>query len=98
MENKIVVNGEEYVKVTNNNEVMAIVIIDSSGLSFVGKFNPDNPTVIRDARCIIRWGTSEHLAELAVKGIMPNTKLGAKCDFYPARITGWFPATGWEEK
>jgi hypothetical protein len=34
---------------------------------------------IHDARCLIRWGTTKHIGELA-NGPLVNTKLGSVCN------------------
>ena len=49
-------------------EVMRIAIVDNRGLTFVGYMDihkNDYWVTIRDARCVIYWGTTKHLAELA---------------------------------
>ena len=83
MENTITVNGEEYQKVIPGGCFKAIVIIDNRGLMFVGDLaserNKDGMCIMKNARCIIRWGTKNHFAEL-VNGCNENTKLGAAAD------------------
>jgi len=79
---KIVVDGVEYKKVGSNGEKMMIVCVDNRGLTFIGKCNLDAEgewITIRDARCIIYWGTSNHIAELTT-GPNSETRLGAKED------------------
>lgn len=97
---KVKVDGEEYVKKTKRaGERLVIIVVDNRGLTFVGRGDPksDGETMtIKDARCLIRWGTSHHLAEL-IDGPKENTKLGAKGDvnindfiiFYDADEKGW---------
>ena len=65
-----------------------IAIVDNRGLTFVGDADTSDPrelTEIRDARCIIWWGTDEHLAQI-VDGPRPDTKLGASKTI---RVTPW---------
>jgi hypothetical protein len=62
--------------------MLHIVIVDNRGLTFVGDFDPNEPTIIRDARCVIRWGTTRHLSELAKDGPRANTRLGETSDVY----------------
>ena len=78
---EIVVDGIKYVPEQRDaDEEFRIVVVDNRGLTFVGYVNIHQPAetmaTIRDARCIIRWGTKHHLAEL-VNGPLPNTMLGA---------------------
>lgn len=84
MSNELNINGQIYVPKQSRaeGERKCIVIADNRGLTFVGTFDPDNLPefpVLKDAQCVIRWGTSEHLAEL-VAGPTENTKLGAIAD------------------
>jgi hypothetical protein len=63
-------------------EKLRIVIVDNRGLTFIGRcdLDGDNEIItIKDARCIIYWGTSEHISEL-VDGPTSNTKLGRTHD------------------
>jgi len=57
---------------------LSIVCVDNRGLTFVGHVDID-PTSdwveITDARCIIYWGTSKHIAQLC-DGPSSSTKLG----------------------
>lgn len=60
-------------------EAMRIVIADNRGLTFVGRITLDGNdefVTIHDARCIIVWGTTQHLAQIA-DGPTNNTRLGA---------------------
>lgn len=67
--NAITVNGVEYVpRQTPADERLRIVIVDNRGLTFVGKVSltgEDQWLSIREARCVIYWGTTQHIAELA---------------------------------
>lgn len=59
-------------------EAMRIVVADNRGLTFVGACSLDGDgewITIRDARCIIVWGTNGHLAQIAERPTS-NTKLG----------------------
>ena len=67
--------------VDESTEPLRIIMNDDRGLCLVGNvdLSGDNWLAeIKNARCIIRWGTKEHLAELAEKGPMPNTLFGFK--------------------
>ena len=77
----IVIDGVKYVpEQKDQGEELRIVVVDNRGLTFVGYVNinqsPETIATIRQARCVIRWGTSKHLAEL-VDGPLSNTVLGA---------------------
>jgi len=56
-----------------------IVCVDNRGLTFVGKttLKADNNgwVIIYKAQCIVYWGTTKHIAELA-KGPTSKTRLG----------------------
>lgn len=78
---EIVIDGIKYVSEQKNaGEKLRIVIVDNRELTFVGYVNINQSletiATIRQARCVIRWGTTKHLAEL-VDGPLPNTILGA---------------------
>lgn len=82
---KISIDGVEYEPGDRTGEALRIIIADNRGLTLVGKcLNPLTVTgdwlTIRDSRCVIRWGTREHLAELALGGPTDNTRLGAQRD------------------
>lgn len=79
---KITVNGVEYQKVNTDLEKLYITCVDNRGLTFIGRCSlcgDSEQIVIRDARCVIYWGTTLHIAEL-VNGPTPKTKLGAPRD------------------
>ena len=61
---------------------LMIVGVDNRGLTFIGwvDLSGEGMITIKDARCIIRWGTTEHLAELAEDGPTENTMLGRARD------------------
>ena len=96
---EVVIDGVTYVKAGEIGEGMSVVVVDSSGLTYVGLFDVENPGKIRNARCVIRWGTTGHLSELANKGPLENTKLG---DVAPIVFIGGFsvaiPAPGWSKQ
>lgn len=80
----IAIDGVEYRPVGEEparaGEAMRIVIADNRGLTFVGRFSLDGTdefVTIYGARCVIRWGTTKHLAQLA-DGPTSNTLLGAE--------------------
>ena len=75
---EIMVDGRRYVLANECGEIQIIVL--ERGFVYVGRLANDGSRgiVITDARCIIRWGTENHLAQL-VNGPLPNTKLGDRC-------------------
>lgn len=104
MQHSITIDGVQYERVNTNGESLCIVIADNRGLTFIGRVNTSSlaedagVVTIRGARCIVRWGTTEHLAQIAA-GPTENTRLGAKRDvivrlasvvaFYVADEEGW---------
>ena len=84
MDETINIDGVTYVKQPSDGAARHIVMVDNRGLTFVGFVdfsNAEYPKTIHGARCVIQWGTNEHLAELATKGPLKNTKLGYIGDF-----------------
>jgi hypothetical protein len=82
VENELVVSGKTYRAVDDSGERMRLVCVDNRGLLFVGKcdLSGENEWIaIRGARCVIRWGTTGHVAELCA-GPLENTHLGATAD------------------
>jgi hypothetical protein len=70
-----VAGGKEEMKKTEILEGFAIVVLDR-GFVYVGLATHDGEwCVIRDARNVRVWGTTEGLGQLALKGPQPNTKL-----------------------
>lgn len=64
---------------------LALVVADR-GFVWVGEAVTTEEFVeIKQARCVRRWGTSEGLNELALKGPLPNTKLDAAADLKVSR-------------
>lgn len=64
---------------------LALVVADR-GFVWVGETVTDADWVhITAARVVRRWGTSEGLNELAVKGPLPNTRLDAPSDLKVSR-------------
>jgi hypothetical protein len=101
MENEIVVNGIRYLAVDSGGERMRIICVDNRGLLFVGRCDLSGDgewIVIHGARCIIRWGTTEHVAELCA-GPTGKTRLGAARDVAVRRenIAFVYDAEGWGE-
>jgi len=81
-EDKMNIDGIEYVPARTELEEMRITIVDRSGLTFVGRVNIYEDAeilTIKDARCVIRWGTGKHLAQL-VNGPTGDTRLGCMAD------------------
>jgi len=81
----ISINGVDYVQAKDagykpsEGEILRILVSDDRGLCIVGHcdINCDGDWItINDGRCIIRWGTDKHLAQLAARGPMENTVLG----------------------
>ncbi len=82
MNAELVIDGVEYRKVSTSGEQLSIVICDNRGLTFVGFCDLSGDAefvVIHKARCIIRWGTTSHIAELC-GGPTSSTTLGAIAD------------------
>ncbi len=76
MKNDVVIDGVKYRAVKNGN--IKIVVLER-GFVYVGYVEEtDTKIIITNARCLIRWGTKNHLGELA-EGPSENTKLGDPC-------------------
>ncbi len=76
---KYVKEGSMNVAVDEKSEPLRIIMNDDRGLCLVGNvdLSGDNWLVeIKNARCIIRWGTTGHIAELAKKGPLEGTLFG----------------------
>lgn len=101
MEN-VVINGIEYTPVTPGGEEKMILIVDNRGLTFVGDVDlsgDSDDVLIRNARCIIWWGTKLHLAEL-IDGPLEETRLGAAADVIVSRrniICRYTCGDGWNK-
>ena len=97
----VVINGVEYQPVSAGGEEKMIVICDNRGLTFVGDVDLSGDSdmiTIRNAQCIIRWGTTEHLAEL-VHGPKDETSLGTKEDVIVFRrnlVAAYRCGSGWK--
>ena len=79
--NNVEIDGVRYVPQDNKPDGLRLylVCVDNRGLLFVGYCNPktkDDFFVIHEARCVISWGTKNHVAELC-NGPTESTKLGA---------------------
>ncbi len=62
-----------------------IVVVDH-GFVYVGRYHEIGDEVqIDSARCLIRWGTSEHLGQLK-DGPLKDTKLGSPCMFLSKQL------------
>jgi len=78
----VTIDGTDYQPVNTEGETLRIVVADNRGLTFVGmckdpaEIDPACWLTIRDARCVIRWGTTSHIAQLAAEGPSANTRLG----------------------
>lgn len=75
---EVTIDGVRFVEQCDAPE-WRICVIDS--FVYVGRIHEEDngDLVIRDARNIIRWGTTKHLGELAASGPLENTKLGERC-------------------
>jgi len=86
MVDNVEIDGVQYAPVNVEGESLRIVIVDNRGLTFVGRCEDpaecdgSGMITIRNARCIIQWGTKEHLAELAASGPKTETRLGLARD------------------
>jgi hypothetical protein len=105
MENEmkeVVVDGIVYVpkEEVNKKKVMSIVTVDGSGLTYVGLYDKEEPSILRNARCVIRWGTSGHLAQLAGTGPLESTKLGDEVPYveFGSGFSVRIPAPGFESE
>jgi hypothetical protein len=83
MSTEIVVNGVKYAPATERNFGPIKIVVIERGFVYVGHVEEvedeeKGEFLIRSARSLIRWGSSQHLGEL-VNGPLENTKLGAPC-------------------
>lgn len=77
MTKTVEIDGVEYAPVEVFGDIK-IVVMDK-GFVYIGHVLIDGDDFeITNARCIIRWGTTEHLGQL-VNGPLENTKLGDPC-------------------
>jgi hypothetical protein len=95
MKRETTIDGVQYVlkdsiskfePIDESTEPLRIIMNMDRGLCIVGNVNldTDGPLLkIKNARCIIKWGTSKHLAELADQGPLENTVFGHE---YPHTI------------
>ena len=77
-------------QVDEKTEPLRIIMNNDRGLCLVGNVDlsgDDFFVTIKNARCIIRWGTTGHLAELAAAGPLENTNLGFEYDHKIPRST-----------
>lgn len=73
--NTIMLNGRRYVPLDESGDIKIVVL--ERDFVYVGRTEiADGQVTIRGARAVIRWGTTQHLAQL-VNGPLLNTKLGA---------------------
>jgi hypothetical protein len=73
------VNGIEYIPKPAEGDIKIVVL--ERGFVYVGEVTElDDGIRVENARNIIRWGTSRHIAEL-VNGPLEDTRLGDVCSF-----------------
>jgi hypothetical protein len=98
----VTIDGIEYAPVEKDCEKLRIVVVDNRGLMFVGfcDLSGENENItIRNARCIIYWGTSQHIAEI-VNEPTKDTRLGAPANvdvFRRNLICSYECGKGWEK-
>ena len=99
----VMIDGVEYVKKdTLGGKQKMIVICDNRGLTMVGDINLNEEKdwlTIKNAQCVIRWGTKHHLAEIA-DGPTEKTILGQKESFIVNKnniIGAYLCGDGWNE-
>ena len=83
MQQELMIDGVRYHRVDDSGERMRIAIVDNRGLTFVGRMSLNGNSewiTIHDARCVIYWGTTKHLAQLAADGPTDKTRLGQTRD------------------
>ena len=76
--------------VDESKEPLRIIMNNDRGLCIVGNVDLSGDgefVTIKNGRCVIRWGTSKHLAELAGRGPLPTTSLGYEYDHVIPRST-----------
>lgn len=79
----VMIDGVEYVPKQSHGDIK-IVVLDR-GFVYVGRVTEkDDRIEVSDAKNIIRWGTSKHIAEL-YRGPLENTRLGDSCSFIAYR-------------
>lgn len=61
-------------------ETREVILVITGGWVLYGLQSLADPTKVHRARVIIRWGTTEGLAELALHGPQKDTTLGAICE------------------
>lgn len=84
MARRVVIDGVVYAAEENppsGTKALGIVVSDR-GLTFVGRFElTDDPwMLVQDARNVIYWGTTQHLAEIAANGPTDKTRFGLQRD------------------
>jgi hypothetical protein len=77
MDPQVVINGKAYMPVSASGDIMLVVV--NKGFVFAGRCSTENDVLtIRNARCLIRWGTEKHLGELT-DGPTDDTTFGDRC-------------------
>ena len=75
--NDVMIDGVRYVRADEAGPIKMVVL--DRGFVYVGRYKrTDEEVEISDARCVIRWGTKNHLGEL-INGPLDNTTLGDAC-------------------
>lgn len=73
----IIADGVSYVPEDTSGDKQLVVI--DGGYMFIGRLTrKGDDCTIREAKCLIQWGTTKHLAELR-HGPLEGTKLGDPC-------------------
>ena len=74
---KIMINGIKYISEEKNNNLPIKIVILQRGWVVIGRYSEEenDMCVLTDAYVIRRWGTSDGLGQLALKGKQSETKL-----------------------
>ena len=81
MTNKIEINGEAYIKESATeykSSPVQILVLNRGWIAIGNVSEKKSKTIIQNASIIRKWGTTEGLGELAIKGKLEDTVLD-KC-------------------
>ena len=90
----VTINGIEYNLIPKIQDQFKIVVLER-GFVFIGQVTETSDSIkIDGARCIIYWGTTKHLGQLAKDGATKDTKLGEVCtvEVYKSQVICQIPA------